>query len=216
MYQKKFILIHKTYTMRQVQENEQKTIQIQWQYLSRGLNSLLNSLNRLNSLTEDELPESYEQALKSSPQIQSEIDNCITEVLASVLEVKHRETLSVIKKRVATRVLEWLSLRKNTKPDIVDELCTILLYNCVDIQKEVPERIQKWDGKITEDELKEFAGGLMKAGHDLKINIEDEKKGRSPMLDELDKLKDLDYKNGIVRLQHHYPALTKELTDVLA
>ena len=202
--------------MGQAQINNQETVQRQWQYLSRGLNSLLNSLNRLNSLNEDELPESYEQALKCSPQIQSEIDNCITQVLGSVLEVKHRETLSVIKKRVATRVLEWLSLRKNAKPDIVDELCSILLYNCVDISKEVPERIQKWDGNITEDELKEFAGGLMRSGYELEKSIEDEKNGRSPMLDELDKLKDLDYKNGIVRLQLHYPTLTKELIAALA
>jgi len=199
--------------MEQQQFNKQE--QIQWQYMSRGLNSLLGSLNRLSTLPDKDLPKSYEEALKSTPQIQAEIDHCITQILASTMEVKHRETLSVIKRRIAARVLEWLSLRKNPKTDIVDELCSVLLYNCVDIRKEVPERIQKWDGKITEEELKEFAGGIMSSGHELEKSIEAENKGRAPILDELAKLKDLNYKNGIQRLETGHPKLAKELITVL-
>ena len=155
------------------------------------------------------------QAKKSTPKVQQEIDNCITQILASTIEVKHRQTLSVIKKRVATRVLEWLSLRKNTKSDVLDELCSVLLYNCVDIPKEVPQRLQDWDGKISEEDLKEFAGGIISAGHELDKSIQDEQKGRAPILNEIAKLKDLNYKDGIVKLQNRYPDLSNELLITL-
>lgn len=199
--------------MEQQQSNKQE--QMQWQYVSRGLNSLFGSLNRLNTIDSNEMPENYEQAKKSTPKVQQEIDNCITQILASTMEVKHHQTLSVIKKRVATRVLEWLSLRKNTKSDVLDELCSVLLYNCVDIPKEVPQRLQDWDGKISEQDLKEFAGGIISAGHELEKSIQEEQKGRAPILNELNKLKDLNYKVGIVKLQNHYPELTKELLITL-
>jgi hypothetical protein len=199
--------------MEQQQSNKQE--QMQWQYVSRGLNSLFGSLNRLNAIDSNEMPENYEQAKKSTPKVQQEIDNCITQILASTMEVKHRETLSVIKKRVATRVLEWLSLRKNTKPDVLDELCSVLLYNCVDVPKEVPQRLQDWDGKISEEDLKEFAGGIISASHELDKSIQDEQKGRAPILNELSKLKDLNYKDGIVKLQNRYPDLSNELLIAL-
>lgn len=199
--------------MEQQQSNKQE--QMQWQYVSRGLNSLFGSLNRLNAIDSKQMPENYEQAKKSTPKVQQEIDNCITQILASTMEVKHRQTLSVIKKRVATRVLEWLSLRKNTKSDVLDELCSVLLYNCVDIPKEVPQRLQDWDGKISEEDLKEFAGGIISAGHELDKSIQDEQKGRAPILNEIAKLKDLNYKDGIVKLQNRYPDLSNELLITL-
>mgnify|MGYP006346769641 CR=1 FL=1 len=199
--------------MEQQQSNKQE--QMQWQYVSRGLNSLFGSLNRLNAIDSNEMPENYEQAKKSTPKVQQEIDNCITQILASTMEVKHYQTLNVIKKRVAARVLEWLSLRKNTKSDVLDELCSVLLYNCVDIPKEVPQRLQDWDGKISEEELKEFAGGMISAGHELDKSIQDEQKGRAPILNEIAKLKDLNYKDGIVKLQNRYPDLSNELLITL-
>ena len=199
--------------MEQQQSNKQE--QMQWQYVSRGLNSLFGSLNRLNAIDSKQMPENYEQAKKSTPKVQQEIDNCITQILASTMEVKHYQTLNVIKKRVAARVLEWLSLRKNTKSDVLDELCSVLLYNCVDIPKEVPQRLQDWDGKISEEELKEFAGGIISAGHELDKSIQDEQKGRAPILNEIAKLKDLNYKDGIVKLQNRYPDLSNELLITL-
>ena len=199
--------------MEQQQSNKQE--QMQWQYVSRGLNSLFGSLNRLNAIDSNEMPENYEQAKKSTPKVQQEIDNCITQILASTMEVKHYQTLNVIKKRVAARVLEWLSLRKNTKSDVLDELCSVLLYNCVDIPKEVPHRLPDWGGKISEEEPKEFAGGIISAGHELDKSIQDEQKGRAPILNEIAKLKDLNYKDGIVKLQNRYPDLSNELLITL-
>lgn len=197
--------------MEQLQHNDQKQIQFQWQYISRGLNSLFGSLNRLETTSTDQMPKNYSQAHNSTPKVQEEIDNCITQILASTLEVKHTQTLSVIKRRVAVSVLQWLSLRKNPNPDIVDELCSVLLYNCVDIPKEVPQRIQKWDGVVSKGQLKDFASGIISAGHELDKSIKEEQQGRAPILDELDKLKDLNYKGGILRLQNNYPELSHEL-----
>lgn len=199
----------------QHQNEKQNQAQIQWQYISRGLNSLLNSLNRLNSIDSEDLPKNYEDSKNCSLEVQQEIDNCITQILASTKEVKHYETLRIIKDRVATKILQWLALRKTRHLDIVDELCSILLYNCVDISKEVPERVQTWDQKISESELQKFSEGILTSMVELEKSIQQENKGRSPMLNEISSLKGLEYSEGLSRLTSKYPDLVLELKSAL-
>lgn len=191
---------------KQIQKQDQTQIQLKL----RSLNGFLGELSELNNF--EILPKNFEEAKFCEGELLSNIDNCITNLLAPVMQVRHKETSQSLKNRFATRVLEWLSLRSR-EYDIIDELCSILLLNCINTNIEVPERIQKWDGKITPKELQAFALVIGQSQVEVEKWITDIRNGKKAEFKELEKAEEGNLEKGIGRFEKTKPEIYKELKE---
>ncbi|QMU63799.1 MAG: hypothetical protein GKR88_05490 [Flavobacteriaceae bacterium] len=181
------------------QRQDQKQDQVQEQMKLRSLNGWLKALSELDKF--EFLPLNFEEAKLCSGEMLENIDNCITQTLAPVKQVKEKGISSTLKNRYIINILEWLSLRNKNQFDIIDELSAIVIQNCLGNELKVPCRIQVWDGVISEEELKEFAIAIGKSQVEIEKWILELKEGKKIEFKEIEKTEKGNINTGIKRYE---------------
>jgi hypothetical protein len=186
-------------------QQHQEQNQTQEQLKLSTLNRWMESLSDLDKF--DSVPINFEIAKFCTGDLLYSIDDCISQTLGPVLQVK-RDISESLKKRFIFHILEWQSLRNKKDFDIIDELCSIVIWNCLgqcDIK--VPYRIQEWDGNITPEELEKLVLTLGRSNVEIEKMISDCQRGVQVEFKEITKSKKGDAKIGLER----YKSSKKEL-----
>jgi hypothetical protein len=195
-------------------KQEQYQNQVQEQYKLNTLNRWLTDLSELDDF--ETIPINFDLAKFCTGELLSNIDNCITQTLSPIRQVNGREERpsKSFKNRFIIRILEWQSLREKDY-DLIDELCSIVILNCLGHNIDVPHRIQQWDGKIMPKQLEELASNIGKSQVEIEKMIVKFKKGEKIEFKELEKSKNGSIEKGLERYKIKNKLLYNELKEKL-